>query len=181
MTEEASRGRWTLDADAVRQLGAAVLTAQMFETLFVLVARSALKWPLARDFDEIAPFGKQAFKQPVAALVKELSSASQIDPDLADRVNAWVENRHALVHRHLLENVEKSDAEYWETMKALSKLVFTESAELCGVFIALFMPYLAKMSQTEQWTHDNSDSISAFVRYAEGVRASLRTSGQGHG
>jgi hypothetical protein len=174
MPEPAAREERTVDADAVRQLGAAVLTAQMFETLFVLVARSALKCPDAKDFDEIAPFERQAFKQPISALVKELGRANQIDPGLADRVFTWVENRHTLVHRHFLENAETPQDEYWSSMKDLSKRVFAESAELCGVFVDLFVTYAAKMPQAQAMLRDNASSFETFSSFAKQARNELK-------
>ena len=169
------------DFEALRQMGGAVFTAQMFEALFVLVARSALKCPDAKDFDEIAPFPDKAFKQPVAALVKELGQTGQIDPKLADRINDWVEARHTLVHRLILSKPHMKNADFWQSMKDLSKTVYVTSTELCLELMEVFVSYAERMPQAKSWLIENRESFEAFSKFGKEVRTQVAAGTARHG
>jgi hypothetical protein len=80
-------------------LGFAVFASQIFEAIFVLVARTAFRHSDAKRMSEIAPFSIYAHKQPISALVRELSEKSQIHQGLADRISTLVFERNILVHR----------------------------------------------------------------------------------
>jgi hypothetical protein len=182
MTETAPKNEAVVDFDAISQLGAAVWTAQMFEGLFVLVARSALKCPDAKEFSDIAPFHQNAFKQPIGALVKELGQDRQIDRDLAERICSWVELRHTLVHRQVMPLIQLSNDAYWQSMKTLSKQLYVESAELCAELMDLFTAYASRMPEAQAWLDQNRDGFASFSKFGKEVRGQLGLpKSNGHG
>jgi hypothetical protein len=126
-------------------VGKAVIAAQVFETALVPVLElykiHTEPGRLARTKGHIAP---GAFKEPIKNIVKFLEARDGLDPELGQRLVAYSENRHTLVHRWLYENG-------WPS----------ESPELQAQLIAL-------ASKVEQEAWDLSQAFSNYIlRWAE--------------
>lgn len=81
-------------------IGRAVLWAQMFETVFVVCIELV---GIMRGKTN-ALINPNRFKVPTRNLIKELSAANNIAPELEAQINELVEKRHLLVHRWFQEN-----------------------------------------------------------------------------
>ena len=81
-------------------VGRAVLWAQVFETVFI-VCFDLLGMLKGKASSLIDP---KRFKVPTRNLIKELSNANTIAPELEGQINELIENRHLLVHRWYQEN-----------------------------------------------------------------------------
>jgi len=179
MTQQPSQDADAIDVDALTQMGSAVFAAQMFEALFVLVARSVLMCPDAKDIDDIAPVPAKAFKQPVAALLKELNQNKQVDEQLAERIGGWIENRHTLVHRLILSKPHMESRAFWQSMKDLSKSIYVDSSELCVELAEMFRAYAAKMPRAQSWLMENQAAFDSFAKFGAEVRS--KVAGKRHG
>ncbi len=102
-----------------------------------------------------------AWKQPLANLVKELEKENAIDPALRDRLRAYIENRHTLIHRWALTNGVLADAappDDWEPLMRLAREVSAEARSLCGSFTG----YMVAWTQPE-WATANPDEYKQRV------------------
>ncbi|KQV21049.1 hypothetical protein ASC74_18510 [Pseudomonas sp. Root329] len=87
------------DSRIYEAIGMAVVAAQMFENIFIIACRLAIKQADATTVEDVVPVqADKALKQPVKALLKELSGVQPIAA-LEDRVLALIERRHIVVHR----------------------------------------------------------------------------------
>ncbi|OAE13588.1 hypothetical protein AZH11_02825 [Pseudomonas simiae] len=87
------------DAALYQAVGLAVIGSQVFEKVFVVAVRFAIKQGNVHSFDEIKTFeAATAFKQPTKALLNEISGHSQIEL-LEERIIRLIEDRHRIVHR----------------------------------------------------------------------------------
>lgn len=81
-------------------VGVTVAASQIFETVFVLGARLALKQANVEVLEDIEPISEaKSFKQPVKALLNELSRAQSLDAGLEARISRLLEDRHRVIHR----------------------------------------------------------------------------------
>ena len=159
--------------DPMRFVGVAVFAAQFFEMMFVLVARFALKHPNAQTIEEIAPLPSGAFKQAIAALVKELRAAEHISPEIADRIVAFVGDRNTLVHRVLfVSKVEQdqSDSELFEAMIRLSRRVYAEAMALSSSLIETLVDYSARFPETADSAKKLQAKLEGFSETAKALR-----------
>lgn len=81
-------------------VGRAVLSAQVFETVFVVCFEliGMLKSETSSSINS------KRFKAPTRNLIKELSNANNIDPEFEGQINDLIEKRHLLIHRWFQEN-----------------------------------------------------------------------------
>jgi hypothetical protein len=87
------------DGQIYEAIGMAVVSAQLFENIFIIASRLAIKQANVITMEDIVPVqAAKALKQPVKALLKELSGVEPIS-HLEDRVLALIEKRHTVVHR----------------------------------------------------------------------------------
>lgn len=87
------------DVGLFAAIGHAVVSAQLFEKLFVITARFAVKQANLKVFEEIKTVeAAEAFKQPIKALLKEVSGDLQAS-GLAERIESLIDDRNLLVHR----------------------------------------------------------------------------------
>jgi hypothetical protein len=90
--------------DLFHLVGVGVAASQVFEVIFVIAAKLVLKQPDVQVLEDIEPISQsKSFKQPVTALLRELSKAQAIEPELEGRVTRLIENRHRMIHRLFLE------------------------------------------------------------------------------
>lgn len=124
-------------------VGLAVLSSQAFEKMFVLAARHAIKQSGALTIDDVVPVdAHKAFKQPLAALLKEISGGLEVD-GLEERLVNYIEDRNVVVHRIVTDNDWSSD-EGRETIKQTCLRVTTESLELHKIFTVMFGDWIKR-------------------------------------
>jgi hypothetical protein len=189
----------SIDAELVRKLpplqrtmmllGAAVIFCQAFEKAFVLVARTAFKNPAAMTLNEITTLTGTSFKQPIRALLKELTRDDQIDEDLARRIGALIDDRnllvHNIVHGEQLVNQQTSPEESQKQRSAIegdwsaeerriavdhaaliyvSKKVVRESATLSAELLTLFLNYLERFPDAAEFAARHKLDVAALKR-----------------
>src|SRR5438105_12979346 len=85
-------------------VGLTVAASQIFEVIFVLGARLALKQADVEVLEDVKPVSEEkSFKQPLKGLLNELSAAQSIDPGLETRISRLIEDRHRVIHRSFRE------------------------------------------------------------------------------
>lgn len=90
--------------NAYAAIGRAVIAAQRFETMLVPMFEffRMVSDPEYRDKTKgYVSAGK--FKVPTSVIVKLLAGKGDIAPDLEARLNRYVEDRHLLIHRWMIE------------------------------------------------------------------------------
>lgn len=157
----------------MQAIGVAVFTAQVFEAVFVLVARTALKHPDAQQLEDIAPFSAKAYKQPVVALLKELTSQDQIDSILADRIFTLIEDRNLLVHRIFLAKGTQSlpDRDFDEGLIHLCRRIYSESGAVAAELLDLFISYSARFPEAAAFVRDHKEVIEDFGKQIRAIRS----------
>ncbi|MBI2748641.1 MAG: hypothetical protein HYX43_04675 [Burkholderiales bacterium] len=81
-------------------VGRAVLSAQIFESFFVICVK--LHGMVASGVSSLIE--PEHFKVATRTLVKNLSSANEIAPEFEERINELIEKRHLLIHRWFIEH-----------------------------------------------------------------------------
>jgi hypothetical protein len=116
------------------EVGTAVLEVQTFEMTMVPVYQF---FRFATEEEYLAQregrIPKGAWKQPLAALVNELEGNDRIDAALATRLRTFAEQRHALIHRWILQNGwpgNELGADAYEPLQALAVEVRNEAVAL---------------------------------------------------
>jgi hypothetical protein len=178
-------------------LGFAVFASQIFEAVFVLVGRTAFRHADAMDLREITPFSMYAHKQPVSALVKELSQKAQIKPELASRISALVGDRNILVHRivfgeqqlnaeliahgektefkHLVEQLGGASAlssdpfAQHAALVETSKRVYRESFRLAMELLNVFTEYCERFPEAAAFVAQYKDEFARARRDLESL------------
>jgi hypothetical protein len=137
-------------SDLFHAVGVAVASSQIFEVVFVIAGRLALKQADIAELEKIEPLSSsKSFKQPVKALLKELSQVGSVDPKLEDEISGLLEDRHRIIHRAFLESgwpgqmTEQKTAEFVE----LCARVSSESQRLAHVFIPLIFAWMARFTE----------------------------------
>jgi hypothetical protein len=124
-------------------VGVAVLSSQAFEKMFVLAARHAIKQADALTIEDVVPVSaSKAFKQPISALLKELSGSVEIE-GLEERVVRFIEDRNKVVHR-LVTDTDWQDEEGRAAIKETCVRVASESIELHKIFTIMFREWLIR-------------------------------------
>jgi hypothetical protein len=170
-------------------LGTAVVFCQGFEKVFVVVSRTAFKNPDALTLNEITSLTGASFKQPVRALLKELTRADQIDEELARRIGVLIDERNLLVHNIIvgesLVNEQMSPEEIQKQMDDISgnwsteekrlsvdnaaliylcKKVIRESTVLGAELLALFLDYLERFPEASEFAKRSNLDIDNLRR-----------------
>ncbi|MFV3337872.1 hypothetical protein ACNFB1_11890 [Pseudomonas sp. NY15349] len=134
------------NSDIYQAIGSAVVGSQMFERMFVIAARFAIKQSDIYSFEDIVPLkGGGAFKQPVKAILNEISE-DLANPELAKRIESLVEDRHKVVHRLAGEYVwpaETTKEEKREIMD-LCLRVSSESAALNKIVFDMMIDWICR-------------------------------------
>ncbi len=122
-----------------------MLSSQAFEKMFVLAARHAIKQADALTIEDIVPVNaSKAFKQPVTALLKQISGSVEIK-DLEERILRYIEDRHIVVHR--LVEKDWSGEGGLDAIKETCMRVASESIELHKIFTIMFGEWLYKFPE----------------------------------
>ena len=116
---------------AFTTIGRAVLAAQRLELALVPI------FELYRIHDEPgrleATGGKLspgAFKQPIANMLNQLVARSRISPALDSRFRRYVEDRHLLIHRWILEKGFPDEKQDWADLAKFGLKVEAEANKL---------------------------------------------------
>ena len=129
-------------------VGVAVLSSQAFEKMFVLAARHAIKQSGALTIEDVVPVDAlKAFKQPVSALLKEISGDLEIE-GLEDRVVKYIEDRNIVVHR-LVTDTNWLDEEGREAIKQTCLRVASESIKLHKIFTKMFGDWIKRFPEAQ--------------------------------
>jgi len=159
------------DADLYQSIGRAIIATQMFETMFVLSARLAMKQKDAQILEGIVPISiSHAVKQPIKSLLKELSSNASIDPRLESRIEALIESRHEIVHRQFLSGgwpSLKSD-EARVALRERCVMVNTESVALALELIGMLLSWSARFPKLRKEVEKNCDRMADVVNVLRG-------------
>jgi hypothetical protein len=86
---------------ALTRVGQAVMSVQAFESVLALAYNFYKFGTDPKRTDAAITAG--IYKIPVANIVKALGERGDIDGDLEERLKAFVEDRHLLIHRWLLQ------------------------------------------------------------------------------
>jgi hypothetical protein len=139
------------DESYYRLAGCALAASQVFERIFVIAAKLAIQQGDADTLEEIVPLSaSRSFKQPIKAIVQELSKVQAISPELENRFAELIESRHKLVHRAfaeygwpLLENDEAA-----AKFRDLCKLIISESTELTQLLHKVVLAWMLRFPET---------------------------------
>jgi hypothetical protein len=133
--------------DLFHLVGVAVASSQLFEVVFVIAGKLALKQADIAELERIEPLSEsRSFKQPIKALLNELAKAGSIAPGLEDEISCLLEDRHKVVHRAFLESgwPGSMTAEKEAEFVSLCARVTNESQRLAHVFVELVFAWMAK-------------------------------------
>jgi hypothetical protein len=140
----------TATPDLFRAVGVAVASAQLFEVVFVIAGKLALKQADIAELERVEPLSaSRSFKQPVKALLNELAQAGSVDPKLGEEISRVLEDRHRIIHRAFLEcgwpsqMTSEKTAEFVE----LCAHVNAESQRLAHVFIPLVFAWMSRFTE----------------------------------
>jgi hypothetical protein len=109
-------------------VGRAVLTAQVFEIVFVVcieLVQSMRRVNLGESTDLINP---NRFRDPTKKLLKELAERNDIDAAFEGQIGDLVEKRHLLIHRWALKNGLPGDSDADEIARLTALAVEVEHA-----------------------------------------------------
>jgi len=132
-------------------VGVTVAASQIFEVIFILVARLALKQADVDVLEDIEPLSQdKSFKQPVKGLLKELGQAQSIDPALEARISTLIENRHRVIHRSFFQFgwPGPMDSPKEADFRQLCALVVSESNAMSIVFVDLVLTWMKRFPAT---------------------------------
>ena len=138
---------------AYAAIGRAVFATQLLETALVPIFEF-FKMHVEPGYIEktggYIPAG--AFRVPVKSIVNSLSAKGSIAPDLEQRLSAFTEDRHTLIHRWVQERgwPDDGDAKGFEPIMELAHRVEREAKDLA----LCLTRYMAKFADPE-WASAN--------------------------
>lgn len=151
-------------------IGVSVLAMQLFEHVFVMVSKTALKYPEIERFDELPDISDSDFRKPVSRLVSELLGANQVDQTLADRIVLLLRDRNEVIHRHLFSYVrDNGSAEgMLESFGTIARRVYLEAFVLSDDLIQLFGKYVERFPEQAKLADELKND---FYRMGGSLRA----------
>jgi len=140
-----------------KSIGMATVSSQLFEKIFVLAARFAFKQPDVRTIEDIVPVKMDtAFKQPVKALLNEISESGP-SQELEDRIITLLEKRHRIIHRIVEETgwpgIQATDEERRQ-IRQLCDDVVEESKLLSTVLYDLTLKWMVNIPELRRALED---------------------------
>jgi hypothetical protein len=148
-------------------IGEAVYFSQLFEFIFVLTVRFALQQRDVVTLEDIVPLSfKKSFKAPVTAILREVGTVTALSDDLIARVQDWVQRRHKIIHRKLLEDgwPENHQADKLSEGIAECKQVSSDGRILAAELCDILLPWFDKIDAAQDITpliRKLSDSLKA--------------------
>ena len=125
-------------------IGRAVFAAQLFETVLVPVFEFFKMKTVAGYVEKTGGLVRAgAYKIPIASIVRELSTTGSIASDLEARLTAYVEDRHTLIHRWILDNgwLDEGDFEGLAAVTSLANRVEREAEALARHVVGYMVRY----------------------------------------
>ena len=150
-------------------IGEAVYFSQLFEFIFVLTVRFALQQRDVATLEDIVPLSfKKSFKAPVTAMLREVGAATALSDDLIARIQEWVQRRHKIIHRKLLEDgwPENHEADKLSAAIAECTQVSADGRILASELCNVLLPWFEKI--------EAADEITPLIRK---LHASLKAPG----
>jgi len=138
---------------AFAAVGQAVWMSQIFETalipiyeIFKIHADSAY----VKRTGGFVPPG--AYKTPIKNIIKQLTAAGRIDAAIEQKLDAYIESRHILVHRWfvLYGWPDDEDSDEWAKIEAHANSLTSQARDLTQAFTG----YLVKYAEPE-WAAAN--------------------------
>ena len=129
---------------AFSEVGRAIHVAQSFE---MVLAQLFEFFKMQEDMNYavktsgfIAP---EAYKAPLRNLLKRLQERGQVEPTFAARLDQYIEARHVLVHRWVLQNglAAPDDIAHWESLARHAKSVTVDAEYLMGYLLRYILKY----------------------------------------
>lgn len=137
------------DQDLFSAIGLAVVSAQLFEKVFVVAARLAIKQANIEVLEEVETIEvAKAFKQPIKALLKEISGKMPTT-ELEQRIDRLISERNVVVHKLVDEGPWPGTTTAEERLRLLSMCarVSQESSVLTDVLNSMTAQWLARFPE----------------------------------
>ena len=128
-------------------VGQVVAASQLFEVIFVIGAKLALKQADVRALEDVMQVSEsKSFKQATKALLNELKMAKLIEPGLESRVARVAEDRHRVIHRSFFEFGWPNPPDQLKTKEfvRLCKRVIADSQALIVEFVELVLAWMMR-------------------------------------
>ena len=129
---------------AFAEVGHAIHVAQSFEMvlaqLFEFFKMQEDKSYALKTGGFVAP---GAYKAPLRNLLKRLQERGQVEPTFATRLDQYIEARHVLVHRWVLQNgpAVPDDVAHWEALARHAKSVTVDAEYLMDYLLRYVLKY----------------------------------------
>ena len=129
---------------AFAEVGRAIHVAQSFE---MVLAQLFEFFKMQEDMNYAVKTGgfiaPEAYKAPLRNLLKRLQERGQVEPTFATRLDQYIEARHILVHRWVLQNglALPDDVPHWEALANHAKSVAVEADYLMGYLLHYILKY----------------------------------------
>lgn len=151
------------DASVYEAIGTAVVASQTFEKMFILAARFAIGQSSVATMEDVVPvISAKAFKQPVTAILRELSGSIEL-VDYEERIINLIQLRHEVVHRISESWPAKGCEEERFRIRELCITVTAESLDLLRVFTLMtgewskrfptMKPFIEALNLEEMYQH----------------------------
>jgi hypothetical protein len=123
-------------------IGKAVYASQLFETSLVPIAElHRFHADPSRAEKTGGYLSAGAYKLATSALIKELSTLGTVDPGLQERITKYLDQRHTLVHRWLVEKGLPSTTQDDADLRKLAEWVEGEAKALARHFVSYVVKY----------------------------------------
>lgn len=145
--------------DAYAAIGRAVMAAQSFETAMVPIFEV---FKVHTDLDYSVKTGGNipdgAFKVPLRNILKELTERGGVAPELGAVIDAFIEDRHTLIHRCIQTYgcPRDGDAEGFAPIIELAHRVEKTAKQLIQTIVGYFLEY-----GEPEWAAANPDESKA--------------------
>lgn len=136
-------------------IGRAVVSAQLFEVALIPIFEAYKMHVDPAYLEKTGGYvSAGAFKVPVKNIVKMLAEKGDISSDLEASLNTYIENRHTLIHRWVIENGIPDDLEHENSnLKNLADAVAIQAnlltRQIVGYVVKYGNPDWAEENRTE--------------------------------
>ena len=130
--------------DAYAAIGRAVVAAQLFETTLIPIFEFFKMHTKPGYLEKTAGYvSAGAFKVPIKSIVNILSEHGDIAPDLEERLTAYAEDRHILIHRWIQQHGWPADEDVngFVPIIDLANRVNQEARDLTRLFVGYILKF----------------------------------------
>ena len=154
------------EAESYQLAGFALAASQVFEVAFVVAAKLALKQDDANTLDEVVPLSaSRSFKQPIAAILKELTAVEKVPAEVEQRMAVLIDKRHTLVHRAFAEfgwpAIETDEAAL--RFKELCLTIHAESTSLGHQLHLLILAWMKRFPETSTTVRKHQEQFGILT------------------